>query len=77
MDYKERDTVAIMNYLQGKKAVNVADIIAESGAEKLRVYTILFELEQANLIIVLEQESLGAPKVVRINSKALENVKVR
>ena len=77
MDYKERDTVSIMNYLQGKKAVKVEDIIAESGAEKLRVYTILFELEQANLIVVLEHETLGAPKVVKINSKVLQNVKAR
>ena len=40
------------------------DIITHSGAEKLRVYSILFELEQEGRIEVTEREELGAPKVV-------------
>lgn len=71
MNYKERDTVSIVNYLQERKAVKVDDVIAEAGAEKFRVYPILFELEQAGLIVVLERESMGAPKVVKLNQKAL------
>lgn len=66
MDYKEKDTVAIVNYMQGKKTVNVEDIIAESGAEKLRVYPILFELEQNHVVEVLEREPMGAAKVVKL-----------
>ena len=42
------------------------DIIAHSGAERLRVYSILFELEQEGRVEVTEREELGAPKVVRL-----------
>lgn len=67
MDYKAMDTESIVNYLQGKKQVKVEDIKAESGAETLRVYPILFELEQAGIIKVLSRASLGAPEVVKLN----------
>lgn len=67
MDNKEKDTVAIVNYMQGKKKVKVEDIIKESGADKLRVYTILFELEQDHIIDVLVREPLGAAEVVTLN----------
>lgn len=46
--------------------VSVEDIIRYSGAEKLRVYPILFELEQNGNLLVLERESFGAPKIVAI-----------
>ena len=67
MDNKEKDTAAIVNYMQGKKKVNVEDIIKESGADALRVYPILFELEQEGIIDVLERASLGAVSVVKLN----------
>ena len=46
MNYKELDTQRIKDYIQSHPdGVEVEDIIAHSGAEKLRVYPALFELE--------------------------------
>ena len=65
MDYKQRDTERIVSYLKKHPGgVEVDSIIAHSGADKLRVYPALFELEQAGKIKVLEQEELGAPAKV-------------
>lgn len=47
------------------KGVFVEEIIQNSGAEKLRVYPALFELEQSGFLEVLEREELGAPLIVR------------
>ena len=47
------------------KGVSVEEIIQNSGAEKLRVYPALFELEQSGFLEVLEREELGAPLIVR------------
>jgi Fe2+ transport system protein FeoA len=71
MDSKEKDTMAIVNYLQGKKLVKVEEILSEAGAERLRVYLILFELEQSAWITVVERAPLGEPLVVKINPNAL------
>lgn len=71
MNYKELDTMAIVNYLQGKNSVKVSDIIAEAGIEKLRVYPILIELEQDGIIIVSQSAPLGAPEVVSLDERAL------
>ena len=47
VNYKELDTQKIKDYiLSHPDGVEVEDIIAHSGAEKLRVYPALFELEQ-------------------------------
>ena len=66
MTYKEKDIAAILNYMQDKKSVAVEDIKNESGAEPMRVHTILFELEQKDVIEVLSREMLGAAKNVRL-----------
>ena len=71
MDPKEKDTMAIVNYLQGKKMVKVEEILSEAGADRLRVYLILFELEQSAWITVIERSPLGEPLVVKINPDAL------
>ena len=71
MDPKEKDTMAIVNFLQGKKLVKVEEILSEAGAERLRVYLILFELEQSAWITVMERAPLGEPLVVKINPNAL------
>lgn len=65
-NYKKQDMEAIIAYMKGKEAVEVEDIIENAGAEPLRVYSILFELEQAGKIEVLETESFGSSKVVRL-----------
>lgn len=74
MDSKEKDTIMIVNYLQGKNAVKVEDIITESGAKKLRVYLILSELEQLELITVLDSTPLGEPLKVKINTNTLNKM---
>lgn len=65
INYKLLDTRKIISYIQSSSnRINVEDIILYSGADKLRVYPALFELEQEGIIDVLEREELGAPTVV-------------
>ena len=66
MTNKEKDTVAIVNYLQGRGTIDVDDIMAHSGAEELRVYAILFELEKEGVIEVVKRENFGNVKLVRL-----------
>ena len=67
MNYKELDTQRIKDYIRlHPDGVEVEDIIAHSGAEKLRVYPTLFELEQEGWLAVTEREELGSPKRVRV-----------
>lgn len=67
MNYKVLDTQKIIDYIRSSSdKVPVEDIIRNSGAEKLRVYPALFELEQSGQIEVLEREELGVPSMVRI-----------
>lgn len=66
MDYKAADTRKITAYINLKFGdILVEDIILYSGADKLRVYPALFELEQSGFLEVVEREELGAPLVVR------------
>ena len=66
INYKLIDTQRIFDYIISfHKGVSVEEIIQNSGAEKLRVYPALFELEQSGFLEVLEREELGAPLIVR------------
>ena len=66
INYKLIDTEKIKGYIRlHPEGVWVDDIIAHSGADKLRVYPALFELEQAGWLEVTEREELGAAKKVR------------
>jgi len=65
-NYKAHDRQAIIEYLKGGEITQVADIIEHSGANRLRVYPILFELEQENIILVSEREQMGAAKTVKL-----------
>ena len=66
ISYKILDTQRITNYLSASShEVTVENIILHSGADKLRVYPALFELEQSGWLEVVEREELGAPSVVR------------
>lgn len=66
VNYKLIDTQRIIDYITFFfKGVSVEEIIQNSGAEKLRVYPALFELEQSGFLEVLEREELGAPLMVR------------
>lgn len=65
VNYKLIDTQKIIDYINSFLGeIRVEDIIQNSGADKLRVYPALFELEQEGFIEVLEREELGAPAVV-------------
>ena len=67
MNYKQLDTRKIKAYIRSHPdGVEVEDIIAHSGAERLRVYPALFELEQEGWLAVTEREELGSPKRVRM-----------
>ena len=74
MDYKYLDTQRILRYLQQHKEGTTVDAILQySGADKLRVYPALFELEQEGRLEVLEREELGAPTKVRLRKLRIEN----
>ena len=74
MDYKYLDTQRILRYLQQhKEGATVDAILQYSGADKLRVYPALFELEQEGRLEVLEREELGAPTKVRLRKLRIEN----
>ena len=67
MDYKEIDRKSILEYIEKQGGqCPVQDIIKDSGAEKLRVYPILFEEVQSARLTVLEEESFGSPKIVKL-----------
>ena len=66
VNYKLIDTQKIIDYINSfSGAIRVEDIVRNSGADKLRVYPALFELEQAGYIEVVEREELGVPLAVR------------
>ncbi|WP_270410521.1 hypothetical protein [Bacteroides eggerthii] len=66
INYKAVDTRKIVDYLESCPGnIPVENIIRFSGADWLRVYPALFELEQSGFIEIVEREELGAPLVVR------------
>ena len=72
-NYKYLDTQRILRYLQQhKEGATVDAIIQYSGADKLRVYPALFELEQEGRLEVLEREELGAPTRVRLKQLTID-----
>ena len=64
MTPKERDRMLILYYLQGKTVIFVDDVVNESGAEKLRVYPLLYELMLEGVILVVKESELG--RMVRV-----------
>ena len=73
-NYKHLDTLRILHYLQQhKEGATVDAILQYSGADKLRVYPALFELEQEGRLEVLGREELGAPTKVRLRKLRIEN----
>ena len=66
INYKLIDTQKVIDYINSSIAeVTVDTIILNSGADKLRVYPALLELEQSGFLEVIEWEELGAPLIVR------------
>lgn len=68
INYKEIDRRKIIEYISKRGGQCLVDeIIKNSGANKLRVYPILFEESQTHNITVIEEENLGSPKVVKLS----------
>ena len=68
VDFKAQDRKIILEYLKNAgMEVAVDALINESGAERLRVYPILFELVQERLVSVVSEDDLGAPVCVKLN----------
>jgi len=65
-NYKEEDRKRVFDYIKGKAEVHVEDIIALAGAERLRVYPIIFEMEREGVIEVVKRSPWGAPEIVAI-----------
>lgn len=63
MDAKTKDIIKILSYINTVKepTVSVSDIIQQSGAEKLRVLPILYELYLNNAIIASSYTYWGVP----------------
>lgn len=71
-NYKFLDIQHIKDFIEAKNngtEVSVEDIIQHSGAERLRVYPVLFELEQSGWLEVTRREPLGAPLAVCRSSR--------
>lgn len=61
---KKLDCERIENYLRGKESVYVKDLIENSGADRLRIFPILFEMQLDNKLMVQEEDSFGRPLCV-------------
>jgi uncharacterized membrane protein len=62
IDYKEIDRNLILKYIKSFGGIiKVDDIIEHSGANRLRVYPLLDELEKQGLIMESKQDMFGAP----------------
>jgi len=67
INYKEQDRKAILSYLGIQQGdVEVEKVLSDSGADRLRVYTILFELELEGIIKVVRANDLGTPEIVKL-----------
>lgn len=66
-DLKEQDRKKILDFMKGRAEVMVYDIIKHSGAERLRVYPILFEEEMKGRVRVIKTHGMGAPEIVALN----------
>lgn len=64
---KEQDRKRIYDFLKGKVEVSVNDIRLYSGADRLRVYPLLFEEEQLGYIHVIQRDNMGAPTIVALS----------
>ena len=61
INYKQLDRERILSYLNANPVSTVGAIIEYGGAEKFRVYPILFELNQENIIRIVEETKWGVP----------------
>lgn len=65
-NFKEQDRKKILDFMRGRAEVMVHDIMKNSGADRIRVYTLLFEEEQQGRIRVVRAGKFGAPEIVTL-----------
>lgn len=65
-NFKEQDRKKILDFMRGRAEVMVHDIMKNSGADRMRVYTLLFEEEQRGRIRVVRAGKFGAPEIVTL-----------
>ena len=71
MNYKSLDIQKIRCAIRScPEGLAVTELIGRSGADPLRVYPILFELEQSGWLEVTERSEWGAPRWVRLREKS-------
>lgn len=66
-DLKELDRKRVLDFMRGRAEVLVIDIIRNSGANRLRIYSILYEEEQSGRLRVIRRSSMGGPEIVALN----------
>lgn len=68
---KEQDRKKMLDFMKGRAEVIVYDIIQNSGANSLRVYSLLYEEVQRGRICVIKEGTMGAPEIVKLNAEQL------
>lgn len=66
---KERDRKRVLDYMKGKAEVHVDDLVENSGADRLRIYSILTEETQSGSIVVVKSTGWGAPEIVALKNE--------
>lgn len=66
MNHKLQDRQRILSFLEAHPVTTVEAITRESGANRLRIHPLLFELAQENIIQVVEESGWGAPTAVKL-----------
>ena len=67
IDYKEQDRQAISDYLKEcDSEVDVVKVLSESGANRLRVYPLLYEMQLMGQVVVTKENDLGTPERVKL-----------
>lgn len=65
-DCKDRDRGFIIGFMKGRAEVMVFDILKNSGADRLRVYPIIFEEIRKGNVRVIKEGNLGEPLIVSL-----------
>lgn len=65
-DEKEQDRRRILDFMKGRAEVMVHDIVGYSGADKQRVFPILYEEELNGRVRVIKRTDNGVPEIVAL-----------
>ena len=63
---KQNERELILGYMKGKVEVHVSDIIANSGADKEQVLSVLSVLVEEGVVEVFRKSEDGVPEIVAI-----------